>query len=169
VDSETRAGGGKEYKEREREREEKYLEEGSGAVGDHAVALHLSEAEAAVAHAALHRLPHEDLRRPARPAISQHLKLVQAQVHGMEEEEEEVPAVDLIVDEVLEALVVRGAEEDLRVHAAARVAVVEHFVAAKLVTHPVAPVSATDRYSMNGRSDHTQSLDFIGKKHMCVF
>ncbi len=44
-----------------------HLKEGGGSVRDDAVALHLSKAQAAVACAALHRLPRQDLDGAAAP------------------------------------------------------------------------------------------------------
>jgi hypothetical protein len=72
------------------------------AVTDDAVSLHLSKAQAAVACAALHRLPRQDLR--GAPAA----------------------AVDLEVHHVLQALVVSGVHVDERGHLAAGVPVVHH-------------------------------------------
>eukprot|EP00958_Prasinococcus_capsulatus_P024158 scaffold3740_cov322-Prasinococcus_capsulatus_cf.AAC.4 len=86
-----------------------YLEERGGAVGNHAVTLHLTKAQAAVACAPLHGLPREDL-------------------HGAS-----CARVDLVVNHVLQPLVVRWAQEDLGVQHAASVTVVHRFVAAQLV------------------------------------
>lgn len=47
-----------------------HLEEGGGAVGDDAVALHLSETQATIARTALHRLPRQDLNGAATPAVT---------------------------------------------------------------------------------------------------
>ena len=45
------------------------LEEGGRAVGDDAITLHLSEAQAAVPGTALHRLPRQYLHRAAAPGV----------------------------------------------------------------------------------------------------
>mmetsp|Transcript_16479 Transcript_16479/g.64296 ORF Transcript_16479/g.64296 Transcript_16479/m.64296 type:complete len:1268 (+) Transcript_16479:614-4417(+) len=90
-------------------REEALLEELRGAVGDDAIALHLSEAEAAVARPALHGLAREVLQGAARARV------------------------DLVVHHVLEALIVGGPDEEVRLQLPAGVAVVEHFVAVALV------------------------------------
>ena len=89
------------------------LQERRCAMRQDAVALHLSEAEASVPGAALRRLPREDLERPA------------------------AAAVYLVVDHVLQALVVRGAQEDRHVQLLAGVAVVHGLKAAHLVPEPV--------------------------------
>jgi hypothetical protein len=48
---------------------ETLLEEGGAAVGDDAIALHLSEAQASVARATLHGLPRENLHGTAAAAV----------------------------------------------------------------------------------------------------
>jgi hypothetical protein len=75
---------------------------------DAPVALHLSESKTTLARTTLQRLSREHGERAARPRVN------------------------LVVDHVLEALVVRRTEEDLRLHLHARVAVVHHLVAALL-------------------------------------
>ena len=47
--------------------EQALFQEASGAVGDHAVALHLTETEATIASSTLGRLAGQDLRRAASP------------------------------------------------------------------------------------------------------
>ena len=89
---------------------ETLLEERRGAVGDDAIALHLSEAQTAVPRPTLHRLAGQDLHRAA------------------------AARVDLIVHHVLKPLVVRGPEEDLSLELSSRVAVVHDLVAPLLVT-----------------------------------
>ena len=49
-------------------------------MGDDAVALHLTEAQAAVARAPLHGLPSQDLHRAAAPAVDLVIHLVQTRV-----------------------------------------------------------------------------------------
>ena len=89
--------------------EQALLEELGGAVRYLTVALHLAEAQTAVARSALHGLSVEDLDGSARPRVY------------------------LVVDHVLEALIVGRSEEDLRVELAAGEAVVHDLVAAQLV------------------------------------
>mmetsp|Transcript_28574 Transcript_28574/g.54587 ORF Transcript_28574/g.54587 Transcript_28574/m.54587 type:complete len:354 (-) Transcript_28574:2764-3825(-) len=87
-----------------------FLEEVRGAVRNHAVPLHLPESQPAVARAALHGLPSENLHGPARARV------------------------DLVVHHVLEPLVVGGPQENLAsLEHAAGVPVVHGFVAALLV------------------------------------
>ena len=81
-------------------------------MADDAVALHFTEPQAAVACAALNRLPRQDLHRT--PA----------------------PRVDFVVHHVLEALVVGRSQEDLRLQLPPRVPVVHHLPPAALVPAP---------------------------------
>ena len=81
-------------------------------MADDAVALHLAKAQAAVTGAALDRLARQDLDGPA------------------------AARVDLVVHHVLQALVVGGPQEDLRLQLPPRVAVVHHHPAAALVAAP---------------------------------
>mmetsp|Transcript_6455 Transcript_6455/g.19394 ORF Transcript_6455/g.19394 Transcript_6455/m.19394 type:complete len:390 (-) Transcript_6455:2323-3492(-) len=78
---------------------------------DHAISLHFSKPQPAVARSALHGLPREDLRGPARARVN------------------------LVVHHMLESLVVRRVHEDHGVELAARVAVVHALVASALVAH----------------------------------
>mmetsp|Transcript_29041 Transcript_29041/g.100264 ORF Transcript_29041/g.100264 Transcript_29041/m.100264 type:complete len:220 (-) Transcript_29041:1000-1659(-) len=78
------------------------------AVRDEAVALHLAHAQAAVARPTLHGLARQHRHGPARPCV------------------------DLVVDQVLEALVERGPEEDLCSEGSSRVARVHDLVAVAL-------------------------------------
>jgi len=93
-------------------------------VADDAVALHLAEAQAAVARAALHRLSRQDLDRTA------------------------APGVNLVVHHVLQPLVVRRAEEDLRLQLPPRVPIVHGLPPATLVPAP----AAHDHTDIGGRS-----------------
>mmetsp|Transcript_36742 Transcript_36742/g.103675 ORF Transcript_36742/g.103675 Transcript_36742/m.103675 type:complete len:295 (-) Transcript_36742:463-1347(-) len=94
-------------------REGALLEEGCGAVGEDAVALHLAKAQAAVPGAPLCGLTCEDLGGAA-PA-----------------------AVDLVVHHVLQALVVRRAQEDGHKELLPGVSVVHRLEATHLVAEPV--------------------------------
>jgi len=83
-------------------------------VADDAVALHLAKAQAAVACAALHRLPRQDLDWAA------------------------APGVDFVVHHMLQPLVVRWAQEDLRLQLPPRVPVIHSLPTAALVPAPAA-------------------------------
>ena len=76
---------------------------------DHAVALHLAEAQTTVARATLSRLPSKDLSGPSSSGV------------------------DLVLHHVLEPLVVGRPEEDLDLHLLAVEAVIHDFVASELV------------------------------------
>jgi hypothetical protein len=91
-------------------------------VRDDAVPLHLAETQAAVSRAALHRLPREDLHRPAPSRVY------------------------FVVHHVLEALVVGGVEEDLGLQLSPRVPVVHHLPTAALVATPALRASVGDGF-----------------------
>ena len=80
-----------------------FLEEVGHAVRDHTVALHLTETKTTIAAAALDRLAREDLHRTT------------------------CTAVDLVINHVLQALVIRWTKIHLRLQLAASVAIVHHF------------------------------------------
>ena len=83
---------------------ETFLEELRGAVGDDTIALHLTETQASLARTTLYGLAREHLQGAASTRV------------------------DLVVDHVLEALVVRGTDKDERLELATREAVVHGFV-----------------------------------------
>ncbi len=89
--------------------EQALLEELRRAVRDLTVALHLAEAETTVTRATLHGLTVENLHGSARSRVN------------------------LIVDQMLEALVVRGSQVDLRVELASGEPVVHDLVATRVV------------------------------------
>ena len=93
--------------------EETLLQEASSAVRDHAIALHLTEAEAAIARASFGRLPCQDLGGAA------------------------ATRVDLISHHVLETLVEGRAQEDHDFKALASESVVHHLVSVALVAQRV--------------------------------
>ena len=86
-----------------------FLEERGSTMTHDAISFHFPETKTTISRAALHRLTSQDLHRPA-PA-----------------------RVNLIVYHVLQALVIRRTDEDLRVQHAPRVTVVHDFVTTLLV------------------------------------
>ena len=81
-----------------------FFQKSRRAVRDDAIALHLPETQPAVPGPALHGLPRQDLHRPPSSAV------------------------DLVIHHVLQALVVRGAQEYLSLQLAPGVAVVHYLI-----------------------------------------
>lgn len=81
-----------------------------GAVGNLTISLHLSETETTVPGSALHGLTHQYLYRASRSRVN------------------------FVVHHMLEALVVGGTQEDLRLQLAPRVTIVHDLVSSQLVT-----------------------------------
>ena len=79
------------------------LQERRHTVRNHTIALHLSEPQSTVPRATLHRLPRQNLHRSSSTRV------------------------DLVVDHVLQALIVRWAEVYLRLEFATGVSVVHDF------------------------------------------
>ena len=96
-----------------RDIEESFFKEARGAMGNHAVSLHLAKSEASVASTSRRGLSGEDLSGTS------------------------ATRVNFILHHVLEALVVRRAQKDHHLHLLSSEAIVHDLVAAKLVSQAV--------------------------------